>query len=334
MYNMTNIFNSANCIRAYVWISTVENSIKTRNSSSINIPHQAPAFQPTLTNQKRFTSTVYFNRGRQTEASLRTNVPKRKSLFAGLHYHCTVGYNCRFSEDVSFIFLGRLPKNSTGVLYSNPETKKTLCIMFPVNHWNRADTAGKGGGYLVGLVEFTDNYNFLSHFNYENYTLEFIFIIFTQGGQSFLITVSWFFETSNHSQIYGRLLRSALPHGGSTAVFKQSNLFSAHSCSFSSSLYLSNLIRSLSSPVLLYASPLSSSVQHRSILHGTLSRSLLMLSGFLRSTQNFAPPSAKFNISEKNMRTSQSTGCQHFLSPSVPLVEKIKWERILKLPCC
>lgn len=109
----------------------------------------------TLTNQKRFISTVYFNRGRQTEASL-----KRKSLFAGLHYHCTVGYNCRFSEDISFIFLGRLPKNSAGVLYSNPGTKKTLCIMFPVNHWNKADTAGKRGilGWFGGL--FTDNYNF------------------------------------------------------------------------------------------------------------------------------------------------------------------------------
>lgn len=191
---------------------------------------------------------MYFNRGQQTEASLRTNVHKRKSLFAGLHYHCTVGYNCHFSEDVSFIFLGQLPKDSTGVLYSNPETKKTLCIMFPVNHWNRADTAGKGGilGWFGGL--FTDNYSLFSHFIYENYILEFIFIIFTQGGTSFLITVSWFFETSNHSQIYGRLLRSSLPHGGSTAVFKQSNLFSAHSCSFSSSLYLSNLIRSLSSP--------------------------------------------------------------------------------------
>lgn len=152
---------------------------------------------------------------------------------------------------------------------------------------------------MVGLVDFLLTIIFFFPIkNNENYTLEFIFIIFTQGRKSFVITVSWFFETSNHRQIHGRLLRSALPHGGSTAVFKQSNLFPAHSCSFSSSLYLSNLIRSLSS--LLYASPLSSSVQHRSILHGTLSRSLLMLSGFLRSTQNFAPPSAKFNISEKN----------------------------------
>lgn len=102
---------------------------------------------------------------------------------------------------------------------------------------------------MVGLVDFLLTIIiFFPIKNNENYTLEFIFIIFTQGGKSFVITVSWFFETSNHSQIHGRLLRSALPHGGITAVFKQSNLFSAHSCSFSSSLYLSNLIRSLSSP--------------------------------------------------------------------------------------
>lgn len=102
---------------------------------------------------------------------------------------------------------------------------------------------------MVGLVDFLLTIIiFFPIKDNENYTLEFIFIIFTQGGKSFVITVSWFFETSNHSQIHGRLLRSALPHGGSTAVFKQSNLFSAHSCSFSSSLYLSNLIRSLSSP--------------------------------------------------------------------------------------
>lgn len=101
---------------------------------------------------------------------------------------------------------------------------------------------------MVGLVDFLLTIIIFSPIkNNENYTLEFIFIIFTQGGKSFVITVSWFFETSNHSQIHGRLLRSALPHGGITAVFKQSNLFSAHSCSFSSSLYLSNLIRSLSS---------------------------------------------------------------------------------------
>lgn len=143
---------------------------------------------------------------------------------------------------------------------------------------------------MVGLVDFLLTIIiFFPIKNNENYTLEFIFIIFTQGGKSFVITVSWFFETSNHSQIHGRLLRSALPHGGITAVFKQSNLFSAHSCSFSSSLYLSNLIRSLSSPC-SFMLHLFHLLSNTSILHGTLSRSLLMLSGFLRSTENFAPP--------------------------------------------
>lgn len=56
MYNMTNIFNSANWT-AYVQIATVENSIKTRNSSSINIPHQAPAC--IYFDQSK---TFYFNR--------------------------------------------------------------------------------------------------------------------------------------------------------------------------------------------------------------------------------------------------------------------------------
>lgn len=76
----------------------------------------------------------------------------------------------------------------------------------------------------------------------------------------------------------------------SAATFKQSKLYAwtihLFSQSLSSSLYLSNLIRTLSSLVLLSASPLSSPVQHRSIRHAAHPRSLLMLSAFPRRTEN------------------------------------------------
>lgn len=63
--------------------------------------------------------------------------------------------------------------------------------------------------------------------------------------------------------------------------------FATHSLnSLSSSLYLSNLIRSLPSLVLPSALPLSSPVQHRSILHGAHLQSLLMLSAFPSGTED------------------------------------------------